>query len=99
VQVADTMLTCVTVSVRPLAPPCADMPLDPLVDPAPLALEPVEPVAPLLDPAPPALDPVEPVAPEPVVPVAVEPAEPDVEPDDELLIAEPAPPKRPVTVT
>jgi len=110
VQVAEIMLTWVTVSVPPRMLP----PAEPLIEP--LALDPVDPVLPEPD----ALEPVdpEPVEPEPVEPEPVEPEpdapepdvpallepEPDEEPeplgDEELLIDEPlAPPKRPVTIT
>src|SRR5215212_8200059 len=93
------MLTWVTVSVPPRMLPLAE----PLIEPEPLALDPVEPVAP----EPEALEPVEPapVDPEPVAPVdpallEPEPDELELLGDDELLIDEPlAPPKRPVTIT
>jgi hypothetical protein len=94
VQVAEIMLTFVTVSVPPRGP-LADEAIDPLdaVEPEP-AVVPAAPVAP------------EPVDPEAVPVAPVEPApELDVELDglgaDELLMADPLPasPKRPVTVT
>jgi len=115
VQVAEIMLTWVTVSVPPRMLP----PAEPLIEPEAPALEPVDP----LPPEPDALEPVEPepVEPEPVEPEPVEPEPVEPEPDepvdpalldpepdeeleplgdDELLIDEPlAPPNRPVIIT